>query len=96
MTFFHAAIYFLVEPIVIEDGEFSWDGYEGASILSNINMRVNNSNALVAIVGHVGSGKSSFLSAILGEMYKQSGYVNTTVNHFIPIELSELVPSVTC
>ena len=30
---------------------------------------------LVAIVGHVGSGKSSLVSAVLGEMEKESGYV---------------------
>lgn len=31
---------------------------------------------LVAIVGKVGSGKSSFLSAILGEMNKLTGHIN--------------------
>uniref|UniRef100_A0A8C1UB62 Multidrug resistance-associated protein 1 n=1 Tax=Cyprinus carpio TaxID=7962 RepID=A0A8C1UB62_CYPCA len=34
------------------------------------------SGALVAVVGHVGSGKSSLLSALLGEMQKQEGYVS--------------------
>lgn len=70
----------LVEPIVIENGEFSWDGYDGPSLLSDINVSVK-SGSLVAVVGSVGSGKSSFLSAILGEMYKKSGVVNTTVRH---------------
>lgn len=32
---------------------------------------------LAAIVGTVGSGKSSLISALLGEMDKLSGYVNT-------------------
>lgn len=32
---------------------------------------------LVAIVGSVGAGKSSLLSGIMGEMHKQSGYMNT-------------------
>uniref|UniRef100_A0A8B9RNF7 Multidrug resistance-associated protein 1 n=1 Tax=Astyanax mexicanus TaxID=7994 RepID=A0A8B9RNF7_ASTMX len=32
--------------------------------------------ALVAVVGHVGSGKSSLLSALLGEMHKQEGDVS--------------------
>ncbi|RNA33218.1 multidrug resistance-associated 1 isoform X1 [Brachionus plicatilis] len=31
---------------------------------------------LVAVVGKVGCGKSSFLSSILGEMYKTKGYLN--------------------
>jgi ATP-binding cassette subfamily C (CFTR/MRP) protein 1 len=33
--------------------------------------------SLVAIVGQVGSGKSSLLSALLGEMSVESGEVNT-------------------
>lgn len=35
--------------------------------------------ALVAVVGHVGSGKSSLLSALLGEMQKQEGNVSIKV-----------------
>ena len=34
---------------------------------------------LVAVVGMVGSGKSSLLSAMLGEMYKQQGTVAVQV-----------------
>lgn len=37
---------------------------------------------LIAIVGTVGSGKSSLLSALLGEMDKLSGRVNTKVSIF--------------
>lgn len=35
--------------------------------------------ALVAVVGHVGSGKSSLLSALLGEMQKLEGNVSIKV-----------------
>ncbi|KAG8192593.1 hypothetical protein JTE90_015226 [Oedothorax gibbosus] len=45
------------------------------STLRNINLQVPK-NSLVAIVGQVGSGKSSLLSAILGEMDKLSGSVS--------------------
>lgn len=40
-------------------------------------MRVKR-NTIVAIVGTVGSGKSSIISALLGEMEKLSGRVNTS------------------
>lgn len=35
--------------------------------------------SLVAVVGHVGSGKSSLLSAVLGETEKRSGSVSVKV-----------------
>ncbi|XP_062546115.1 multidrug resistance-associated protein 1 isoform X18 [Armigeres subalbatus] len=61
-------------PLVIEDGVFSWG--EDETTLRNINIKVQK-NELAAIVGTVGSGKSSVLSAFLGEMDKISGRVNT-------------------
>ncbi|KAG0266802.1 Multidrug resistance-associated protein 1 [Mortierella polycephala] len=42
--------------------------------LSNINLRVPDGH-LTAIVGRIGQGKSSLLSAIMGEMYKQQGTI---------------------
>lgn len=61
------------EPITVENGTFSW-GEE--PILKNLNIKVVN-NSLTAVVGAVGSGKSSLISAILGEMDIVSGTVNT-------------------
>uniref|UniRef100_A0A4Y0ASL4 ABC-type glutathione-S-conjugate transporter n=1 Tax=Anopheles funestus TaxID=62324 RepID=A0A4Y0ASL4_ANOFN len=61
-------------PLLIENGVFSWGGEE--TTLKNINVRVEK-NQIVAVVGTVGSGKSSLLSAFLGEMDKVSGRVNT-------------------
>ncbi|KAG7334686.1 hypothetical protein KOW79_001282 [Hemibagrus wyckioides] len=61
------------ESIVIEDGSFSWSR-DGALCLKRVSMKVPN-GSLVAVVGHVGSGKSSLLSAVLGEMEKKSGEV---------------------
>ncbi|XP_066905601.1 multidrug resistance-associated protein 1 [Halyomorpha halys] len=63
------------DPIVVEKGTFSWGADEEAT-LRNLNLRVK-PGSLVAVVGAVGSGKSSFLSAFLGEMHKVSGRVNT-------------------
>ncbi|XP_031616914.1 multidrug resistance-associated protein 1 isoform X6 [Contarinia nasturtii] len=61
-------------PLSIENGTFTWG--EEESVLKNINLQVKKNN-LVAVVGSVGSGKSSIISAFLGEMDKLSGRVNT-------------------
>nr|CAD7441508.1 unnamed protein product [Timema bartmani] len=62
-------------PLHIEKGNFAW-GPDEPPVLKNISLRVRE-GALVAIVGMVGSGKSSLISALLGEMDKLSGTVNT-------------------
>ena len=48
------------------------------SITCSVNLSVKQ-GTLVAAVGHVGAGKSSLLSAILGEMAKLDGSVNVKV-----------------
>ena len=62
------------DPIVIKNASFSWDR-DAEPTLKNINLRVKK-GSLVAIVGQVGSGKSSLISAILGEMHKSTGMNN--------------------
>ncbi|KAM8819880.1 multidrug resistance-associated protein 1-like [Eudromia elegans] len=52
---------------------FCWDK-SGPLILKNLSVSIPE-GSLVAVVGQVGSGKSSFLSAILGEMEKLEGTV---------------------
>lgn len=47
-------------------------------LLSSINLEVGHGQ-LVAVVGHVGSGKSSLVSAMLGEMNKKEGRVTVNV-----------------
>ncbi|XP_046853046.1 multidrug resistance-associated protein 1-like isoform X2 [Xenia sp. Carnegie-2017] len=59
--------------IKITSGTFSWEN-EKQPILNEINLKVNH-GGLVAIVGHVGCGKSSLLSAILGDIKKLAGHV---------------------
>lgn len=62
--------------IVVEGGKFKWSKDPASPItLPNISLNIPH-NKLIAIVGRVGSGKSSLLSAILGDMYKLSGSVN--------------------
>ncbi|KAI8422379.1 hypothetical protein MSG28_006239 [Choristoneura fumiferana] len=63
-------------PLLIENGNFSWGNKDADLTLKNITMSVPK-GSLVAVVGAVGSGKSSLLSAFLGEMNKISGRVNT-------------------
>nr|CAD7572885.1 unnamed protein product [Timema californicum] len=62
-------------PLLIQGGTFSW-GVGEQPVVNNVNLRVDK-GALIAVVGTVGSGKSSLMSAILGEMDKVSGHVNT-------------------
>lgn len=57
----------------ITDGEFSWGDEQ--STLKNINISVKKGN-LTAVVGPVGVGKTSLISALLGEMEKIKGSVN--------------------
>ncbi|XP_019740371.1 multidrug resistance-associated protein 1 isoform X1 [Hippocampus comes] len=59
--------------ISIVDGVFSWSRTESPT-LKMLNVCIPD-GALVAVVGLVGSGKSSLLSALLGEMDKLEGSV---------------------
>lgn len=59
------------------DGVFTWDDVEteaGKEVLRGIDLEIR-SGKLAAVVGMVGSGKSSLLGCILGEMRKVSGKV---------------------
>ena len=78
--------------VSINNGYFRWERSPAAeggeeelgvssnhSLLSGISVDVPE-RALVAVVGTVGAGKSSLLSAILGEMIKDDGEVNVKVS----------------
>ncbi|XP_056008627.1 ATP-binding cassette sub-family C member 3-like [Ostrea edulis] len=60
------------KAVDIIDGEFAWD--INSSLLKEVNIAIPE-GGLVAVVGQVGQGKSSLLSAILGEMIKIKGKV---------------------
>ncbi|XP_041666846.1 multidrug resistance-associated protein 1-like [Cheilinus undulatus] len=62
------------DGVVVQGGFFSWTD-DGPPCLQRINVNMK-TGSLVAVVGHVGSGKSSLLSAMLGEMEKRSGFVS--------------------
>ncbi|GKV43850.1 hypothetical protein SLEP1_g51099 [Rubroshorea leprosula] len=60
--------------IEIVDGNFSWDLSTSGVTLKDVNLKVQH-GMRIAVCGTVGSGKSSFLSCILGEIPKVSGTV---------------------
>lgn len=68
---------------LVLDGQFNWlfnyrgvpaSKAESCALYFSINFTVPE-GSLVAVVGQVGCGKSSLLSALLGEMDKHEGYV---------------------
>ena len=61
--------------IKVENGSFKWTKEAGANTLEDVNISVK-SGELVAVVGHIGSGKSSLLSAMLNEMETVAGTVS--------------------
>ncbi len=64
----------LVKVLSIKDGEFRWTSKSIESTLQDINISVKKGD-LVAVYGRVGSGKTSLLSAIIGEMTKTEGSI---------------------
>ncbi|PVV00842.1 hypothetical protein BB560_004760, partial [Smittium megazygosporum] len=62
--------------VSMENVELWWDYTPGTSnpALKNINLSIHSSE-LVAVVGRVGSGKSSLLQSLLGELYKPKGKI---------------------
>jgi ATP-binding cassette, subfamily C (CFTR/MRP), member 1 len=62
------------ESISVKDGTFSWDRYANRNALEDINFTAAKGE-LTCIVGRVGAGKSSFLQAILGDLWKVKGQV---------------------
>uniref|UniRef100_A0A8C2CZ08 ABC-type glutathione-S-conjugate transporter n=1 Tax=Cyprinus carpio TaxID=7962 RepID=A0A8C2CZ08_CYPCA len=60
--------------VSIVNGTFSWAKQDQAT-LDNINVMVPQ-GSLLAVVGHVGCGKTSLVSALLGEMEKQEGQIS--------------------
>ncbi|XP_054708721.1 multidrug resistance-associated protein 1-like [Uloborus diversus] len=62
------------EMLALSKASLSWSP-EAEPTLENVDLSVS-AGKLIAITGPVGSGKSSLLSAILGELYKTAGTID--------------------
>ncbi|XP_013404196.1 multidrug resistance-associated protein 1-like [Lingula anatina] len=62
--------------VSVQDGNFTWNRDELAT-LKHLNFEIP-PGSLVAVVGQVGSGKSSLRNALLGDMECLSGNINVT------------------
>ncbi|XP_055636693.1 multidrug resistance-associated protein 1-like isoform X2 [Toxorhynchites rutilus septentrionalis] len=62
------------DAVCIKNGTFSWG--DETPTLRNVNFSLRRGR-LSAVVGSVGTGKSSLICALLGEMEKIQGFVNT-------------------
>lgn len=63
----------------IRDATFTWNRNESLNCLENINFEAHKGD-LSCVVGRVGSGKSSLLQAILGDIWKINGEVTVYGN----------------
>ena len=63
--------------LVFNNASFSWSKSCSSPTLKDLNLNIKKGD-LVAVVGKIGSGKSSLLSSILGEMVGVSGDVKTS------------------
>ncbi|WFD30029.1 hypothetical protein MSPP1_001042 [Malassezia sp. CBS 17886] len=60
--------------VVMRDASFAWTSDQRTPTLRNLSLSLR-AGELVAVLGRVGSGKSSLLAAILGEMIRTHGLV---------------------
>ncbi|PHH83725.1 hypothetical protein CDD82_3799 [Ophiocordyceps australis] len=62
------------ETVIVRDATFSWNRFEDRAALTSIDFTAYKGE-LSCVVGRVGSGKSSFLQSLLGDLWKMSGSV---------------------
>lgn len=64
----------LAPMLIMEQAEFSWELADGSFQLSDLNIIIPKGQ-FVGVIGRVGSGKSSFLQAITGDLVKKKGRI---------------------
>lgn len=62
------------DAVIIQNGTFSWNRHEPKDVLRAIDF-AGRKGELTCVVGRVGSGKSSILQSILGDLWKVEGNV---------------------
>lgn len=62
------------ESVSVRNASFTWDKFDNKNVLEDIDFTARKGQ-LSCIVGRVGSGKSSLLSAMLGDLFKTKGEV---------------------
>lgn len=65
------------DDVSMERAEFTWDADRGSFRLADINLKVKKGH-FVGVVGRVGSGKSSLLQAITGDLVRLKGCVSVS------------------
>ena len=63
--------------VEFRNASFSWSKGDNKNTLNNLNLNIRKGE-LVAVVGKIGAGKSSLLSAIMGEMVQTQGLKQTS------------------
>lgn len=61
-------------PIALTNASVAWATDAKEPTLADLNLSVIH-HSLAAVVGRVGSGKTSLISAMIGDMYKQKGSI---------------------
>ncbi|XP_046577439.1 ATP-binding cassette sub-family C member 2-like [Haliotis rubra] len=61
--------------IKMENASFGWDDDSSKATLKAVNLSIPE-RSLMAVVGHVGAGKSSLVAAVLGEIQKVKGHLS--------------------
>ena len=75
--------------VKVSDGIFSWSN-EGEPALKDVNLEVLEGQLLM-VVGEVGSGKSSLLSALLGEMTVKSSNASVQGEQSSPFPKNQFI-----
>ena len=67
------------DAVICSQADFSWGEEQERATLRGVTLTVRR-GGLVAVVGGVGAGKSSLLSAVLGDLRMEGGSLNVSAS----------------